>query len=94
MHAVRRYRVLGRVQGVGYRAFAWRTAAALGLRGWVRNCFDGSVEVLASAPAAVLDELEQRLREGPYLSRVDRVEVSEESPNQELGAGFAVRRDA
>jgi acylphosphatase len=43
-----RLRITGRVQGVGYRLWATRTAARLGLRGWVRNRSDGSVEVLAT----------------------------------------------
>ena len=94
MDPVRRYRVCGRVQGVGYRAFTWRTAETLGVHGWVRNRVDGTVEVLALAPAAMLDELEERLRKGPYLSRVDRVEVTEEGPEREPSAGFMVRRDA
>ena len=49
-----RLRITGRVQGVGYRLWATRTAAGLRLRGWVRNQSDGSVELLATgAPEAV-----------------------------------------
>ena len=43
----RRYRIRGRVQGVGFRWFVEREAHLLGIAGWVRNNHDGSVEVLA-----------------------------------------------
>ena len=49
-----RLRITGGVQGVGYRIWATRTASGLGLRGWVRNRSDGSVEALATgAPEQV-----------------------------------------
>ena len=73
MESVRRFRVHGRVQGVGFRAFVWRAAATLGVSGWTRNCFDGTVEALVRGPAETLDLFEQQLRQGPRLSRVDRV---------------------
>jgi len=88
---VRRYRVRGRVQGVGFRAFVWRTAAGLGLSGWVRNRLDGSVEVLASGPDAVLDELEEHLRRGPRWASVDSVQVEETAEGPP--AGFSVLPD-
>ncbi len=43
----KRYMVRGRVQGVGFRAFAQREAHALGIAGWVRNHPNGDVEVYA-----------------------------------------------
>jgi len=91
---VRRYRVHGRVQGVGFRAFVWRQAGALGLQGWTRNCSDGTVEVLASADETALEELHEKLSEGPLWSRVDRVEVSEAAAGADVDSGFAIRRDA
>jgi acylphosphatase len=65
--------IQGRVQGVGFRWFVHREAAALELRGWVRNTEDGHVEVVAAGDAADLDELRASLRRGPRGSRVDRV---------------------
>ena len=46
--------VHGRVQGVGFRYSARQQAAALGLSGWVRNCWDGTVEVEAEGPADIV----------------------------------------
>lgn len=65
-----RFEVRGRVQRVGYRAFVWRAARELGLRGWVRNCADALVEVTAVGPPERLRELERRLRLGPPAAEV------------------------
>jgi acylphosphatase len=73
--AARRFRVSGRVQGVGYRAFAARVARALNLRGGALNLDDGRVEVVASGAVHALDRLESALGEGPHLARVARVDV-------------------
>ncbi len=67
------FRVEGRVQGVGYRAFAFRAARSLGVAGSVRNLADGSVEVVAWASREVLSQLEIALGEGPRWGRVERV---------------------
>jgi acylphosphatase len=66
----RLYVISGRVQGVGYRAFAVRAAGRVGVSGWVRNLADGSVEVYARGGAAQLDELEGWLRKGPPFADV------------------------
>jgi acylphosphatase len=73
--AARRFRVSGRVQGVGYRAFAARAGRALNLSGGARNLDDGRVEVLASGAVHALDRLEAALGEGPSLSRVSHVDA-------------------
>ena len=73
--AARRWRVSGRVQGVGYRAFAARMARTLRLRGGALNLDDGRVEVVASGAIHALDRLESALREGPHLARVSSMEV-------------------
>ena len=67
------YLVKGRVQGVGFRWFVHREAAALDLSGWVRNTEDGHVEVVATGEAESLAELAQALRKGSRGSRVDAV---------------------
>ena len=73
--AARRFRVSGRVQGVGYRAFAARVARALKLRGGALNLDDGRVEIVASGAVHALERLESALGEGPHLARVSRVDV-------------------
>ena len=76
----RRFIVRGRVQGVGFRWFVEREAHLLGIAGWVRNNFDGSVEVLAMGSRDQLQGLRSRLRQGPRAARVDDVEESEAKP--------------
>ena len=73
--AVRRFRVSGRVQGVGYRAFAARAARALGLAGGASNLPDGRVEIVVRGAIHALERLEGALSEGSRLARVDHVEV-------------------
>lgn len=66
-------RVEGRVQGVGFRRFAERSAATLGLAGWARNLTDGSVEVFAVGAATALQSLRDRLVTGPPHAAVVRL---------------------
>lgn len=75
----RRYRISGRVQGVGFRYFAERQAQELGVRGYVKNLGDGGVEVYAIGTPAALAELKRRLAEGPRSARVTGVAESEEA---------------
>jgi acylphosphatase len=77
--AARRFLISGRVQGVGYRYFAERSALATGVTGWARNLDDGRVEVHANGSAAQLEDFEARLRMGPRFADVRSVEVREEA---------------
>ncbi|MGB8885841.1 MAG: acylphosphatase [Candidatus Korobacteraceae bacterium] len=69
----RRFVVSGRVQGVGFRWFVEREAAQLGIAGWVRNCENGDVEVMATGGREQLSALRRKLEQGPRASRVDHV---------------------
>ena len=69
----RAFVLVGRVQGVGFRWWARSTAAALGLRGTVRNLPDGSVEVRVAGPADRVDKFVHALRSGPSQARVDAI---------------------
>jgi acylphosphatase len=84
-----RLRIEGRVQGVGFRLFVERAAAARGLHGWVRNRRDGGVEAVVSGADDAVDELIAQCRCGPPAARVDRVEVLPE--DGVMAPGFTVR---
>ncbi len=86
-------RVRGRVQGVGFRWFTASTAQALGVAGWVRNCPDGSVEVLAEGEADALVALRTGLQAGPPGAMVTGVEpLEDDGPTAPLPRPFEVRR--
>ena len=86
LHAI----VRGSVQGVGFRWFVQRAAGRLGLRGWVANRADRSVEVVAEGPAEAIDELLAALGTGPPSSRVSGLEVDRGPALGGLGE-FAIR---
>lgn len=88
--AGRRWRVNGRVQGVGYRYFVQHKATTLGLVGWARNREDGSVEVQAFGPQERLDDLGAALYIGPRLADVRSVN-SEDLREEQPPAGFSIR---
>ncbi len=72
----RRLRIEGRVQGVGYRDWLAREAAARGVVGWVRNRSDGSVEAVLAGEEPAVMALLTLCRRGPVMARVDRIEES------------------
>ncbi len=69
LHAV----IDGTVQGVGFRMYVLEHAQALGLTGWVRNTYDGFVEVTAEGSYARLEKLLEKLRLGPRGAFVSEV---------------------
>ena len=83
-------RVIGRVQGVGFRFFTERVAEEMGVSGYVMNCTDGSVEVMAEGERNTLQELLWQLNQGPRGARVERVEETWGAHTGRF-SGFAVR---
>ena len=61
---------------VGFRMFAEQQGASRDLRGWVRNCSDGSVEVLVEGPAAEVEDFLSALRRGPAAACVGSFEAT------------------
>ena len=74
-----RYHIIvsGMVQGVGFRYFVYYNASSFNLTGWVRNCYDGSVEIEAQGPELDLSAFVKKLKEGNSYASVDDVSVSE-----------------
>ncbi len=82
--------ISGRVQGVGFRASCQHVAVELGLTGWVRNRWDGSVEALFEGEAAAVDAMLMWCHEGPPMADVTRVEIMT-PPDAPPERGFRVR---
>jgi acylphosphatase len=80
MRIGRRYIISGRVQGVGFRYFAEEAAQREGVRGWVRNLPDRSVEIAAEGEADAMERFDRAVRAGPPGARVDRVDVNDAYP--------------
>jgi len=68
-------KIIGEVQGVGFRYFAQREAKRMGLKGYVRNLPDGSVESEVEGTKADVDRYVVSLERGPVFSSVDEVQV-------------------
>jgi acylphosphatase len=82
--------VRGRVQGVYFRQSTARLANTIGVKGWVRNQTDGTVEVMAVGTPVQLNQLLGFLRRGPRAAEVDDVETEVVTPVESF-AGFYVR---
>ena len=82
--------VWGRVQGVGFRYFTQNKALELGIRGWVRNKTDGTVEFLAQGPDATLEQFMQQIQIGPIGSRVEKV-LCQTVPESEERTQFEIQ---
>ncbi|MBR5648985.1 carbamoyltransferase HypF [Pseudobutyrivibrio sp.] len=87
---IRKYTILGLVQGIGYRPFVARIAEELNIAGWVRNT-GGIVTVLASGSEASLDELYRRLScDVPTGGFVSSIQVEEVEAASREEAGFRI----
>ncbi len=69
--------VHGRVQGVGFRYFVQHLGSRYGLTGNVRNCEDGTVEIIAEGNPRRLAEFVHEVQKGPSLARVEWLDVNE-----------------
>lgn len=80
----------GHVQGVFFRQEACEQARQLGIRGWVRNTPDGTVEALICGDEAALAEMRAWLSHGPPYARVQRID-SEDVASSDCPEGFSIR---
>lgn len=85
----RHVHVTGRVQGVFFRAWTQQQANDLSVAGWVRNCPDGSVEAHLAGEESAVQQLIERLHDGPPSAVVSQVDVIETDP--EPGERLEVR---
>lgn len=72
--------VHGRVQGVGFRNFAQAIASRFGLVGWVRNNYDGTVEIWVEGVENVFDPFINAMRRGPSASLVSNIVIQWHTP--------------
>ena len=68
--------IYGRVQGVFFRASARDKAQAFGVKGWVKNCLDGSVEAVFEGEKDTVDKVVNWCKKGPAGAYVERIDVS------------------
>ncbi len=78
----RRVVIRGRVQGVGYRAWTEVIALERGIKGWVRNRRDGSVEAMFSGPEQDVAALIAQCRHGPPGARVEAIDQRDATPDE------------
>ncbi|MDZ7719687.1 MAG: acylphosphatase [Balneolaceae bacterium] len=84
--------ISGRVQGVGFRYFTYKTAKKLNIKGWVKNLQDGTVEtVFTGSPENVYNMMEE-LKEGPASAKVQNVEEVELTTDTDNFNDFTIRR--
>lgn len=89
----RRARIHGRVQGVFFRNWTADKALALGVRGWVRNRRDGSVELEAYGEGEAVEALIEECRTGPPTAKVERIDV-EVAEGEGPSPGFRITATA
>jgi acylphosphatase len=83
--------IRGRVQGVGYRATFAEVAIKLGLRGWVRNRHDGSVEAYVHGSNDSIDAIVTWAKRGPPAAQVDEVTATPAQDAAENFSSFRIR---
>lgn len=76
--------VTGMVQGVFFRSYTKEMARELDLTGWVKNRWDGSVEVVLEGDKNAIDKINDWFYKGPPSARVENVEVEWEEPTGEF----------
>lgn len=84
--------ISGRVQGVGFRYFAYRNATNLSIKGWVQNLQDGTVETVLAGPQESVKKMVEKLKEGPPSAHVQNIEEIDGSIDTSKFNDFSIRR--
>ena len=91
--------IKGDVIGVGFRAWTKIQAKIIGVRGWVKNVFvhpdkfgpGGGVEAVFQGEDTKVEEILERIKEGPSVSRVEDVEIFHQN-TKEIFESFEIRK--
>lgn len=83
--------VEGLVQGVGFRWFVLRKAESLGINGWVRNLYNGNVEIEAEADRSLLEEFIKEIKVGPRSAHVTNLRIEWKDVSPDEFSGFTIR---
>ena len=81
--------IKGRVQGVGYRYFAQRYADQLALSGYVRNLYNGDVEIFVEGEKEIINQYIEILRKGPGFAFIEELELKEQ-PYEKKYSRFSI----
>jgi acylphosphatase len=88
---IKKVKIFGRVQGVGFRYYTTQNASRLNIRGWVQNMPDGTVEALIAGDSESVEQMLTKLESGPVPSRVENMEVEDNRPDK-VPDSFSVKR--
>jgi acylphosphatase len=89
----KRFYVSGFVQGVGFRFFVQRAARQVGVCGYVKNLYDGRVEIYAIGSEKQLGELRSELRRGPRGATVDELGEAEAEMLPQFADEFSIEHE-
>lgn len=81
----------GRVQGVGFRMYVRENASKLGIRGWVMNMSDGTVDMEVQGPSDKVDKLFEIIQKGNYFIKVTEFHMEKQNPVLSPESGFQIR---
>lgn len=82
--------ISGRVQGVAFRYYAQDIAQSLGVKGWIRNCWDGKVEIVVEGEEEEVEKLINWCYRGPGSAIVEKVDIEWEKHRGEFNS-FGIR---
>jgi acylphosphatase len=85
-------KIRGRVQGVGFRYFTTKKAGEYGVKGWVKNMPDGTVEVFMSGEKQSVERMKRLLHSGPVSAHVTSIDELPVEGQSEAFYDFSVRR--